>query len=234
MTGFELLMSDPTVLVCLLAVGVGLVASGLSGSRHRTSRQRYHTARTPSRRAAPRPMIVPGGTLASDPSHAAGQLQAVMLSSYSAKPVLSRTELKVLLAAERAIAELQLPWRVMAQVALGEVLESPDIEGFHAINAKRVDLLVVTEQARPVAAIEYQGQGHYQGTAPARDAIKKEALRRAGIGYVEITFRDGPGDVRREIARLASANVNSAEFRRLVASQPVKRRPIQESAEQAA
>ncbi|MEP7348782.1 MAG: hypothetical protein ABI668_02385 [Sphingorhabdus sp.] len=34
--------------------------------------------------------------------------------------------------------------------------------------------------ARVVHAIEYQGSGHHQGTAAARDAVKKEALRGSG------------------------------------------------------
>ena len=36
--------------------------------------------------------------------------------------------------------------------------------------------------------IEYQGSGHHLsgGAAAARDAVKKEALRKAGIGYHEV------------------------------------------------
>jgi hypothetical protein len=97
---------------------------------------------------------------------------------------------------------------VLPQVALGEVLSSPDEAGFRAINAKRTDLLVVSERSMPIAAIEYQGEGHWQGSAPARDAVKKEALRRAGIGYIEITAAHGPEDVRREILRLAGSGAH--------------------------
>jgi len=74
----------------------------------------------------------------------------------------------------------------MAQVSLGEVLSSPDARAYSAINSKRVDLLIVSRSGDPIAAIEYQGHGHYQGTAAARDAVKKEALRKAGA-----TPRDG-------------------------------------------
>lgn len=127
-----------------------------------------------------------------------------MGANYFQKRVLSRTEAKVLVAAERAIAEAGLPWRVMAQVALGEVLGSESKPGFLAINAKRVDLLVISEGCEPIAAIEYQGSGHYLGSdASARDAIKREALRRAGVKFIEIGCDDGPADVRREIGRLA-------------------------------
>ena len=137
-----------------------------------------------------------------------------MNSDYSQKRVLSRTEAKVLAAAESAIGEAGLPWRVMAQVALGEVLDSQSRPGFLAINAKRVDLLVISEDCKPIAAIEYQGSGHHLGSdAFARDAIKKEALRRAGVRFIEIDCNDGPADVRREIGRLAFVVVGGTTSR---------------------
>ncbi|WP_415179604.1 DUF2726 domain-containing protein [Parasphingorhabdus sp.] len=77
-------------------------------------------------------------------------------------------------------------WQVMAQVSLGEFLASPDREAYGAVNAKRVDFALMDPDARVTHAIEYQGSGHHQGTAAARDAVKKEALRRAGIGYHEV------------------------------------------------
>ena len=57
----------------------------------------------------------------------------------------------------------------------------------------------------PIAAIEYQGHGHYQGTAAARDAVKKEALRRAGVRYIAVTPESGTEDMAREISRIAQA-----------------------------
>ena len=53
-------------------------------------------------------------------------------------------------------------------------------------------------------AIEYQGGGHFNGThaTAARDAVKKEALRRAGIGYVEVVAGDTPAELRRVVERL--------------------------------
>ena len=47
-------------------------------------------------------------------------------------------------------------------------------------------MLLVDGDCQPIAAIEYRGGSHHQGTAAARDAVKKEALRRAGIGYHEV------------------------------------------------
>ena len=36
----------------------------------------------------------------------------------------------------------------------------------------------------------------------ASDAVKKEALRRAGIGYVEVVAGDTPAELRRVVERL--------------------------------
>jgi len=128
-----------------------------------------------------------------------------MGARFNKRSLLSRSEAYVLYAAEDAIKAADLQWRVMAQVSLGEVLSSPDARAYSAINSKRVDLLIVSRNGDPIAAIEYQGHGHYQGTAAARDAVKKEALRKAGVRYIEVTPESGIEDVAREISRIAQA-----------------------------
>jgi hypothetical protein len=50
--------------------------------------------------------------------------------------------------------------------------------------------------------IEYQGSGTHQGTAAARDAVKKEALRKAGIGYHEVVAgHTTPSELRRLVEK---------------------------------
>ena len=134
---------------------------------------------------------------------AAEQLRCVMAARFAKRPLLNKSEARVLAAAERAVDEIGLGWRVMAQVCLGEILASPDEAAYRAINSKRVDLLIIARSGVPLAAIEYQGGGHHQGTAAARDAVKKEALRRAGIDYIEIKEGDRTADLDRAIAKLA-------------------------------
>jgi hypothetical protein len=57
--------------------------------------------------------------------------------------------------------------------------------------------------ARVVHTIEYQGSGHHQGTAAARDAVKKEALRKAGIGYHEVVAaHTTPSELKRLVEKL--------------------------------
>jgi Protein of unknown function (DUF2726) len=73
---------------------------------------------------------------------------------------------------------------IVADSRLGEVLRSKDADAYSCINSKRVDLHLVDKDCLPSHAMEYQGGvAHHRGTAAARDAVKKEALRRAGIGY---------------------------------------------------
>ncbi|OJU60785.1 MAG: hypothetical protein BGO08_11575 [Altererythrobacter sp. 66-12] len=85
----------------------------------------------------------------------------------------------------------------MGQVSLGEVIASKDEKAYFAVNSKRVDLLIVDAECRPLFAIEYQGTGHHLGqTAVARDAVKMEALRKAGIGYETIRPGDTPAELR--------------------------------------
>jgi Protein of unknown function (DUF2726) len=100
---------------------------------------------------------------------------------------------------EQDIASAQKGYRVFAQTSLGEVLDSLDRDAFHSINSKRVDILIVDQGGRPVVAVEYQGSGHYQGTAATRDAIKKEALEKAGIRYVEVFPSDSAEQIRSRV-----------------------------------
>ena len=113
---------------------------------------------------------------------------------------------------DRFVLSCNSGWQVMAQVSLGEVLRSKDAEAYRCINSKRVDLLLIDENCQPRHAIEYQGQGHHQATAAARDAVKKEALRRAGIGYHEVVSgQTTPAELRRLVERLVDKPVAAAE-----------------------
>ncbi len=94
-------------------------------------------------------------------------------------------------------------WQVMAQVSLGEILRSKDANAYGCINSKRVDLLLMDEDCQPRHAFEYQGTAHHQASAAARDAVKKEALRRAGIGYHEVVAgHTTPSDLSRLVEKL--------------------------------
>ena len=134
---------------------------------------------------------------------AADQLRIVMGARYTARPLLNNAELRLYKELDQMVVTCDPRWRVMAQVSLGEILRGDSADAHSCINSKRVDLLLVDEQCRPREVLEYQGKGHYQGTAAARDAVKKEALRRAGIGYHEVVAdRTTPSELKRLVERL--------------------------------
>jgi Protein of unknown function (DUF2726) len=185
------------VIIAAVAFLAGLIGERL---RAKLARQRWQKRRWGKGeggvpfKTGPAPII--------DPTE---QLRLVMGASFRKRRLLSRSEAYVLYAAERAVNAADLKWRVMAQVSLGEVLSSPDARAYSAINSKRVDLLIVSRNGDPIAAIEYQGHGHYQGTAAARDAVKREALRKAEVRYIEVTPESGTEVMAREISRIAQA-----------------------------
>jgi Protein of unknown function (DUF2726) len=169
--------------------------AGLCGEQLRAglARQAWQKSRWSKKGAVP----------VTDPAE---QLRLVIGARFKKRRLLSRSEAHVLYAAERAINTAELKWRVMAQVSLGEVFSSPDARAYSAINSKRVDLLIISRSGDPIAAIEYQGHGHYQGTAAARDAVKKEALRKAGVRYIEVTPESCTEGMAREISRIAQVS----------------------------
>ncbi|MCO6388547.1 DUF2726 domain-containing protein [Aliihoeflea sp. 40Bstr573] len=134
---------------------------------------------------------------------AADQLRIVMSAEFASQPLLNRSEVRVFKELDHIVLGYNPLWQVMAQVSLGEILRTKDKAAFSCINSKRVDLLLVDEHCHPRHVVEYQGLGHHQGTAAARDAVKKEALRRAGIGYHEVVAgHTKPSDLRRLVERL--------------------------------
>jgi hypothetical protein len=143
---------------------------------------------------------VPAPTRVTD---AADQLRIVMAADFASQPLLNRGEARVFRELDLMVLAVNPSWQVMAQVSLGEVLSTNDKQAYGCINSKRVDLLLVDGHCRPRHVVEYQGAGHHQGAAAARDAVKKEALRRAGIGYHEvIAGHTTPSELRRLVDRL--------------------------------
>ena len=140
---------------------------------------------------------------------AADQLRTVMKADFKAQPLLNKSEARLFKAMDKMVLGMRPDWQLMAQVSLGEILRSPDKDAYLCINSKRVDLLIVDEECRPLHAIEYQGGAHYKGAhaTAARDAVKKEALRRAGIGYVEVVAGDTPAELRRVVERLVEKGI---------------------------
>lgn len=158
---------------------------------------------------SPRPDPVP----AKVPT-AAQQLHTVMQAEFRAQPLLNKSEARLFRAMDQMVIELApTGWQVMAQVSLGEILRCEDKAAYRCINSKRVDMLIVDAECKPLHAIEYQGGAHFKGAhaTAARDAVKKEALRRAGIGYVEVVGGEmSAAELRRLVERLVSWPTSAA------------------------
>lgn len=168
-----------------------------SWRRNKAPRQRWpRVERTVDSIAEPVPV-------SPKPTDSVDQLRIVMGAEFVPQPLLNRSEARVFKELDQHVIATNPGWQVMAQVSLGEVLSCGNSEAYSCINAKRVDLLLVDEDCQPRHAIEYQGGGHHQSDAAARDAVKKEALRRAGIGYHEVLAgHTTPSDLRRLVEKL--------------------------------
>jgi hypothetical protein len=203
------LLDKPHLLIAVLFAGavIGMsVEQWLSKRRRRAWRdakrldwaKRRAVAVMPETGRGPVPRREPNA-----PTDPADQLRIVMAADFTIQPLLNRSEARVFRELDRFVIACNPGWQVMAQVSLGEILRCHDAGAYGCINAKRVDLLLVDEACRPRHAVEYQGGGHHQAKAAARDAVKKEALRRAGIGYHEVVAGlTTPADLKRLVARL--------------------------------
>ena len=198
---------SPEIVGFAIAFLIGLFA----GVQFEKSSARERRARW--RRKNPR-----GEALALHPRHdpvpavdAADQLRTVMRADFKAQRLLNKSETRLFKAIDKWVIEARPGWQVMAQVSLGEILKCEDKAAYACINSKRVDLLIVDDECRPLHAIEYQGGAHFKGAhaTAARDAVKKEALRRAGIGYVEVVAGDTPAELQRLVKNLVQKSTAS-------------------------
>ncbi len=127
------------------------------------------------------------------------QLHAVMAAPFEKQKLLNWSEFRAFRVIEAELVAFHRGYRIFAQVNLGEILRSSDDTGYRSINSKRVDILVVDRGGWPVLAVECQGAGHYRGNAAARDAVKKEALRKAGVQFMEVGLADTQDQIRTHV-----------------------------------
>jgi hypothetical protein len=202
------LIDEPLSLIAVLFVGalIGMAIEQFVSKQRRAAWRRRNPAKWGKSKYSDRLIRPKADALPPKVPDAADQLRTVMRADFKAQPLLNKSEARLFRAMDRMVIELAPPgWQVMAQVSLGEILRCEDKDAYLCINSKRVDLLIVDAECQPVHAIEYQGGAHYKGAhaTAARDAVKKEALRRAGIGYEEIVGgHHTPAELRYLIERL--------------------------------
>ncbi|MDG5746700.1 DUF2726 domain-containing protein [Qipengyuania sp. XHP0207] len=206
------LLDRPLVLLIVLFLGavIGVYFERVTAKADAEKRKAYWRGRNAAKRSggkakpALRPVKEPEASRA---DFAAEQLKLVARSDFTSRSLLNRSEAKVFEALDKAVIAMNPKWQVMAQVSLGEFLTSPDEGAYFAVNSKRVDFALMDDRAHVVHALEYQGSGHHAGNcAAARDAVKKEALRKAGIGYHEIVAgHTTPSELRALVEKLVPA-----------------------------
>jgi len=138
------------------------------------------------------------------------QAEAVALADFETAPLLNHSEKRLLPLLEDAVAREAPGFRVMAQTSMGEVLRPRPIPArrdlqdaaFAAINSKRFDFTIIDRRGYLVAAIEYQGSGHYAQTAFLRDAVKREVCRKAGVAFIEVRKGMRPSELAETLRRV--------------------------------
>lgn len=197
--------------------------------RRRRSARRSKQYSSWSGAAAPRPRLVPQPTPSPAPDlrDPAQQMHAIARVEFECTPLLNRQEARLLPILESTTRDLRAGHRVMAQTSLGELIRPRDTSAtaddrsaaFASINSKRLDFAIIDRTGRLAVAVEYQGSGHHQGNAFMRDAVKREAIRRAGIPFLEVEPDFDPALLRRRIMGLLApatlAAVTDLNSRRL-------------------
>lgn len=205
------LLDKPLLLLIVMAIGgvIGIAIERTLEGIERERRKAFWRGRNSDKKSAKTKPSVEGKSDSTD--FAAEQLKIVSRAGFTSRALLNKSEANVFRALDKAVIARNPGWQVMAQVSLGEFLASADKEAFLAINSKRVDFALMDENCRVVHTLEYQGNGHHLpgGAAAARDAVKKEALRKAGIGYHEVVAgHTTPGELRALVEKLVQGRAS--------------------------
>lgn len=207
METINLFLDRPIALLIVLGIGaaIGMTLERLFEKADREKRRAYWRGRN-ARKNGPNIKTIERveREQSGKADFAADQLKVVSRAKFTSRSLLNKSEAKVFDALDKAVIERNPRWQVMAQVSLGEFLASPDKDAYLAVNSKRVDFALMDENCRVIHALEYQGSGHHTGSsAAARDAVKKEALRKAGIGYHEVVAgHTTPSELRTLVEKL--------------------------------
>ena len=134
-------------------------------------------------------------------------MDAIALVDFETTPLLNAEEARLLPLLENIVRAHGTGHRVMAQTSLGELIRPRSTSGtamarqaaYASINSKRLDFALVNRFGNLVAGVEYHGSGHYQNHAFLRDAVKREALRKAGVPLIEVPHGFNPALVTRAV-----------------------------------
>ena len=150
------------------------------------------------------------------------QMEFISKVDFEPRRLLNKSEYGILRILENVTREIGGGHRVMAQTSLGEIIAPSNASGseeardlaFRSINSKRLDFLIIDRLGMPALAVEYQGHGHYQNGAFMRDAVKREAVRKARVQFLEIPAEYDEMIVERQIRSALVPSPARADGRR--------------------
>jgi hypothetical protein len=201
-----------TVAACIIAIIAGWLAWTLYKQNQQLNRRLGYRAKAWPAAPPPAPPKTPEQ---GREEHLERQLEAVLRErvTFRTSRIMGRGEYELFRAAmgvtRQSAPSGPFPFYVFPQVALGQIIRTTAADEWQAdqahraINSKRCDLLIADRNGNPVAVLEYQGAGHdIGGTAKRRDEIKRIALERAGVRFVEIKDGTDAGEIQRTIREL--------------------------------
>lgn len=186
------------VAILLFSGFVWIILKELRGNRG--APRRYWQQRQYDKRPTPFPTL-------RDVADPAQQMSMISKVAFETVPLMNRDEFRVYLVLERVISERRDGYRLMAQTSLGEIIRPKASLGskddrdlaFRSINSKRLDFTIFDKSGRLALAIEYQGSGHYHEKSFMRDAVKREALRKAGVPLMEVSAVFNPDELAEQV-----------------------------------
>lgn len=203
----------------IVAAAVALLLLILKGSRGGRKRWQYN----PTRKAnSDWPSHFRRGMAASAIPNIANpkeQLDAISFVDFETQPLLNREEAPLLRLLEQEVRNANGGFRVMAQTSMGEILRPKATSGtaqqcdlaFKAINSKRLDFAIFNRFGTLVLAVEYQGSGHYHRTSFMRDAVKREALRKANVEFLTISENYSAAEVSANVRRALTDHLRKVD-----------------------
>ncbi len=131
------------------------------------------------------------------------RLRLVSDTNFSLRRLLTEREAERLAEVEGILADLEVDWRVMPQVSLSDILAAEDETAWRALGGQRVAMVILAANQMSIAAIDFQPMGQVREEDAVLDAVRREALRRSGIEYIELRANDGSDMLRSTLAELA-------------------------------
>ena len=131
------------------------------------------------------------------------RLRLVSDTNFSLRRLLTEREAERLAEVEGILADLEVDWRVMPQVSLSDILAAEDESAWRALGGQRVAMVILAANQMSIAAIDFQPMGQVREEDAVLDAVRREALRRSGIEYIEMRANDGSDMLRGTLTELA-------------------------------